>query len=217
MGMISNEATPATVTVREASFLVGLPVKAVNRAIDENRVPFGLLWRKGRRLLTPEGVFVLAFSREINQKFPEEIRRGLTLKLIAALRKWRGEGRRKISSKTRKVSYENGPFRVEVSLNPIAARVAKHQRQLTELMKQIVRDPNIQAGATTFRGTRILVQPVAQALDRGVSEAEILEDYPGLTAKMLRAARLHSKISPQRGRPRADIRGLDAVSERHVD
>lgn len=51
----------------------------------------------------------------------------------------------------------------------------------------IVEDPDVQAGAPTFRGTRILVLPVAQALRRGVHRAEIKADY-GLTDEQLEAA-----------------------------
>jgi uncharacterized protein (DUF433 family) len=46
-----------------------------------------------------------------------------------------------------------------------------------DLNTLIVEDPDVQAGAPTFRDTRILVLPVAQALKRGVDRAEIKTDY----------------------------------------
>lgn len=51
----------------------------------------------------------------------------------------------------------------------------------------IVEDPDVQAGAPTFRDTRILVLPVAKALKRGVDRAEIKTDY-SLTDAQLDAA-----------------------------
>lgn len=51
----------------------------------------------------------------------------------------------------------------------------------------IVEDPDVQAGAPTFHGTRVLVLPVAQALRRGVDRADIRVDY-GLTDEQLDAA-----------------------------
>lgn len=51
----------------------------------------------------------------------------------------------------------------------------------------IVEDPDVQAGAPTFRGTRILVLPVAQALRRDVGRTDIKVDY-GLTDEQLETA-----------------------------
>ncbi len=62
----------------------------------------------------------------------------------------------------------------------------------------IVEDTDVQAGAPTFRGTRILVLPVAQALKRGVDRAEIKADYC-LTDAQLDAALAYEAA---RSRPR---------------
>jgi uncharacterized protein (DUF433 family) len=52
----------------------------------------------------------------------------------------------------------------------------------------IVCDRDIQNGAATFRGTRILVHHIAALLAPGATEAELQEDYPRLTPEMLAAA-----------------------------
>jgi uncharacterized protein (DUF433 family) len=70
-------------------------------------------------------------------------------------------------------------------------------------MALIVEDPEIQGGATVFRGTRILVRQIADLIGAGASDEELREDYPRLTRRMLAAAHLFAAARPRRGRPRA--------------
>jgi uncharacterized protein (DUF433 family) len=52
----------------------------------------------------------------------------------------------------------------------------------------IARDPQVCHGQATVRGTRILVSIILEALADGMTEAEILADYPTLTVDGIRAA-----------------------------
>ena len=52
----------------------------------------------------------------------------------------------------------------------------------------IVRDPNVCHGQAVIKDTRILVSVVLDCLAAGMTEAEILADYPTLTADGIRAA-----------------------------
>jgi uncharacterized protein (DUF433 family) len=52
----------------------------------------------------------------------------------------------------------------------------------------VVRDPQVCHGQATVRGTRILVSIILDALADGRTEAEILAEYPTLTAEGIRAA-----------------------------
>lgn len=52
----------------------------------------------------------------------------------------------------------------------------------------IVRDPAICHGQAVVKGTRIMVSVVLDCLAAGMTEAEILGDYPSLTINGLRAA-----------------------------
>jgi uncharacterized protein (DUF433 family) len=69
-------------------------------------------------------------------------------------------------------------------------------------MRLIVEDPEIQGGAATFKGTRLLVHHVAGLLQQGVTDAELRDDYPDLTEEMIGAARTYVRAHPRRGRPR---------------
>jgi uncharacterized protein (DUF433 family) len=57
-----------------------------------------------------------------------------------------------------------------------------------EQRKMIVRDPNVCHGQAVVRGTRIMVSVVLDALADGMSEEEIIAEYPTLTAQGIRAA-----------------------------
>lgn len=52
----------------------------------------------------------------------------------------------------------------------------------------IVRDPQLCHGQAAVRGTRILVSIVLDALADGMTEDEILAEYPTLTVEGIRAA-----------------------------
>jgi len=53
--------------------------------------------------------------------------------------------------------------------------------------KRIVVDPEVRFGKPTVRGTRITVGDVLSYLASGMSEDEILADFPQLTREDLRA------------------------------
>ena len=57
-----------------------------------------------------------------------------------------------------------------------------------KLLERISIDPNICFGKPCIRGTRIWVSLILDNLAAGGAEAEILSEYPGLTAEDIRAA-----------------------------
>lgn len=54
-----------------------------------------------------------------------------------------------------------------------------------------MRDPAICNGQAVIKGTRITVSVILDRLAAGMTEAEILEDYPTLTVDGVRAAAAH--------------------------
>lgn len=57
-----------------------------------------------------------------------------------------------------------------------------------ELLRRISIDPNVCFGKPCVRGTRIWVSLILDNLAEGVSERELLEEYPELTGEDIRAA-----------------------------
>lgn len=51
----------------------------------------------------------------------------------------------------------------------------------------IVRDPKICGGESVIKGTRVTIRTILASLAEGASIQEILEDFPTLTEKDLRA------------------------------
>ena len=56
-------------------------------------------------------------------------------------------------------------------------------------MKKIVKNTGIQGGSYVFEGTRISVFQIKGLLKRGISNEEILEDYPDLEAEDIENAK----------------------------
>jgi uncharacterized protein (DUF433 family) len=58
---------------------------------------------------------------------------------------------------------------------------------MTELNELIAIDPDIRGGKPCIRGTRITVYDLLEYLAGGMTEAEILADFPSLRREHLRA------------------------------
>lgn len=57
-----------------------------------------------------------------------------------------------------------------------------------QLRQRISMATDIMAGKTVIQGTRIPVDLIVRMLSHGVSETDILEEYPGLELQDIRAA-----------------------------
>ena len=59
---------------------------------------------------------------------------------------------------------------------------------MSELAQRIVIDPAVRSGKPVIRGTRITVTDVLEYLAGGMSQDEILSDFPDLAPEDIRAA-----------------------------
>ena len=57
-----------------------------------------------------------------------------------------------------------------------------------ELWQHVSTDPEIMVGKPVIRGTRIPVELIVRMLAQGISESEILQEYPRLQPDDIRAA-----------------------------
>jgi uncharacterized protein (DUF433 family) len=64
---------------------------------------------------------------------------------------------------------------------------------MSELRAHIVIDPEIRFGKPCIKGTRITVGDILQWFSGGMTEQEILEDYPELQSTHIRAALAFAK------------------------
>jgi len=179
----------ALFTPTEAAVLTRLPVKAVNNAIDKKTIPTrrGVQAGEGIRLLDLRALMALALERRLSDRFTPELRR----EVFDALEQEPRDT----------VSLEGGFLKID--LREPRRELANALRGLRRARDLVVSDPDIMGGDPVFRGTRVPVHQIAELLGQGTSEAELLEDYPRLTAAMVRVAPLYAAAYPLRGRKRA--------------
>lgn len=93
---------------------------------------------------------------------------------------------------------------------------------LTFIDGRITIDPAVCNGRPTIRGKRITVQTILEYLAAGDTEAEILQQYPGLEPEDIRAClRFATQLQPMEGDPLQSIidmaEGEDASVGREHD
>jgi uncharacterized protein (DUF433 family) len=172
-------------TPTEAAVLTGLPLKAVNNAIDKNTISVVAV-EEGGRLLDARALVSLAVERRLADRVAPELRR----QVFDAL----GESPRNV------VSLEGGL--VKIDLREPRRELATSLRELRRARRLVVSDPDIMGGDPVFRGTRVPVHMIAELVAKGSMPAELVESYPRLTAEMIRLAPIYAAAYPLRGRPR---------------
>jgi uncharacterized protein (DUF433 family) len=173
----------------EIGAIAGVPVRAVYKLIEQ-RLPGGLVVRRNRRrMLTRWGAICIVIDREMPKDVPVMVRKKVYAQIQGA-------------TPAREIRYKRGILHYVVDVKSAADKVDTDLAKYRKAVKLIAEDPDIQAGAATFKGTRILVHQIADLLSQGVSGTELQQDYPRLTREMMNAARVYAKAHPRRGRPR---------------
>lgn len=175
-------------TLGEAAAVAGVPVKAVYKAAAKRLPRAEVVRRSGQTYLTPAAVVCVRLDYDLPKDVPVKVRRFVYDKLR--------EGH------SGRVEYGEQMFSYIVDPRPTAAAVEGRIRSYRKAMEMIVEDSEVQGGAATFKGTRLLVHHIAELVGQGVPESELLKDYPNLTPAMVEAARIFAQAHPRRGRPR---------------
>jgi uncharacterized protein (DUF433 family) len=181
-------ATSDLFTPAEAGAVAEVPMKAVYKTVAERLPKASLIQRSGQTYLTTQGVICVRLDYELPKDVPVKVRRFVFGKLK--------EG------SSNRVEYGTTLFSYIVDARPTAKTITERLQHYRRAMKLIVEDPEVQGGAATFRGTRLLVHHIAGLLQQSIPEAELREDYPNLTQEMIEAARIYAQAHPRRGRPR---------------
>lgn len=176
-------ASAVSLTLNEAGYVVGQSSTAINRAVDRGVIK-AKLQRRGKarlRKLGPAELRFLAIAGEVEKDLTPAARR----KVYEAIRRLPADAHR----------LEFGVM--EFKLADVDRRIAERLRRLTEVKALVDVRPEAEP---VLRGTNVSVYELA-ALRRGQTVAEILEDYPGLTAEQVDAAVEYAKVYPKTGRP----------------
>jgi hypothetical protein len=151
-------------TVREAGYVTKLAYATVNRMIDNRRVPGNLLAGGRRaRMLTVAGVVFVAIEKAAEGGFTAVLREKLRQRLQKDLPLLVPSG----SGGNNEISVEFGGLRGVVELDTVWRGIAERLQRIRRMHELITEVDDIQAGAPTFSGTRILVRPIAAALKEG--------------------------------------------------
>lgn len=179
-----------TYSPAEISAVTGASVRAIYKALGE-RLPPGLSVQRDRQqYLTRWGAVCFVIDREMPKDVPVAVRRQLYTTILER-------------QSTARVQHDRGILSYVVDVKAVADRVDGDLARYRDAMSLIVEDEAIQAGAATFRSTRILVHQIADLLAQGADGAELQADYPRLTPAMLAAAPVYARAHPRRGRPKA--------------
>lgn len=175
-------------TLNEAAVLTQMPLKAVHNAIDKKTIALAAGGRAGHatRLLDSRALMSLALERRLTDRVAPDVRR----EIFGAL----------TDTRLSTVSVEGGL--INIDLREPRKALARSIRDLRRARGLVHSDPDIKGGAPVFKGTRIQVHMIAELVARGSSPRELLEDYPRMTAEMLRLTPIYAAAYPLRGRPR---------------
>lgn len=182
----SEELLTPTMT----AVLSGVPIKEVYKVARE-RLPSRLIVRKeGKVFFKPAAAVCVRIDHGLPKDVPVKVRKALYVEIE------RAPAAKRLEHKAGLLSYV---VDAEAANDAVAAELGAYRNA----MDVVIEDPEIQGGAATFRGTRILVHSIADLLKAGASAAELKEDYPHLTDAMIAAAPVYARTHPRRGRPKA--------------
>jgi len=183
-----------TFTPSEAAVVSGVPVKTVHREIDEGPLKTTSRRSGSKRSLHEEDLFYLAVAKGLDTRLFHLTSAGKD-KLHDAIVVY---FRRRNSSKLRFALFGGG---LSLDLKLVLEEVRSRLVRLERARKMVVEDPEIRGGEPCIKGTRIGVYEVANMLEQGASQEEILEGYPSLNREQLELATVFAEAYPRRGRP----------------
>jgi uncharacterized protein (DUF433 family) len=186
-----TNSTPELFTPAEAAAV--MPMKALYKTVSERLPKTSLIRRSGQTYLTTQAIICVRLNYELPRDVPVKVRRFVI-------------GRLKEGAANR-MEYGTRLFSYVVDASPTAKTITERLRRYRKAMRLIAEDLQVQGGAATFKGTRILVHHIAGLLQQGVAE-ELHEDHFYLTPEMTEAARIYAQAHPRRRRPASQRGGM---------
>jgi len=98
--------------------------------------------------------------------------------------------------------YRSGEVQIFVQCKSLRETIDRNLAAFRWGRRRVVSLPEVLGGEPVFRGTRVPLEHVAALFQKGVSEKEIIEDFPQLSVRDLAFARLFSRFGERPGRPR---------------
>lgn len=174
-------------TPTQAAAVTGLPLKAVQKAIDSRAIPVRTRRADGTRKRYLSEVALICLRLEANglKQLPAGLRNRIYRGIIRKPRQAR-------------IQFSDVLW---IDLAAVRREVAVALNKLRKAEDMVTSDPEIMGGTPVFRNTRVPVHAIAEMLDSGTSVAELVAGYPSLTEERIRLAPLYARAHPKRGRP----------------
>ncbi len=181
---------PASFTAREVAALANVPVRAVDKALEE-KILLGIRTANGRRTLPLHAIAYAAIVARLPVTLSLAAKRNLaqTLGELPAGR---------MTTQALQIAPAvtvDVPALVGHDLGERAARYGQSRDEHIEL------NPDIAGGTAVLRGTRITVYAILGRIDGGDSVDDILDENPHLTRDAVETAALYARTHPFLGRP----------------
>jgi uncharacterized protein (DUF433 family) len=187
-------------SVNEAAVIAEVSPEIIRTALEKKSVTASHRYRTGKAVRHQFSVddvlflkllaeFPFPLSRQDKQSLAQVLSRG---KPATSL--WSIEGTNLV--------YRSGNVHLSLRCKAFRKIVESNLATFRRGRKRVVSSPKILGGEPVFRGTRIPLRHVASLFRKGVSEKEIVEDFPHLHSQDLAYARLFSRLGEKPGRPR---------------
>jgi len=176
-------------TRREAAVLAGVPLKTVDKAIEENVVKVRRL--SAGTLLDADDVMALAVIGKAGLPLKSQTKR--------TIRRWLHEAQPYRPGKASELSLSDV---VVIRLDPeFRTLVDQMMRYREDRLRFIESNPDIRQGEPVIAGSRLPVRAVAERVKGGDSIDDLLDDYPHISRKAFQTALIYAQSHPRRGRP----------------
>jgi len=184
-----KELAALSLSAAEVSALLEMPERRVRKEVEHGLFP------SPPQLDFDMVVYLTIVDRLAELEPPVEWRR----QMLASIRKELMHGR--ISAVSEELELVPGVLhlRLRTVAEEVSERLVPFYRWRDA---RVVSDPAILGGEPVFRGSRLSVRRVGEALERGERAATIREDYPYLSAKDVEFAPRYVRAYPRVGRPR---------------
>jgi uncharacterized protein (DUF433 family) len=190
-------------SLREAAAIAGIPESTIRTAIEKRSITPSSS-RVGKSIRYEFDLNELLFIKLLTEfpfSLPKEDKdslRRLVGKSSGSVGRWQMRGPNLL--------MKNGELSVSVHYHPLRKQLVQNVNLYRKGVDRIVSDPEILSGEPVFKGTRIPLEHIAGLFRKGVSEAEIREDYPAVIDPDLAFASIHARMSPPPGRPRKPLK-----------
>jgi uncharacterized protein (DUF433 family) len=189
-------------SLREAAAIAEIPESAIRTAIEKRSIS-PQASRVGKSMRYEFDLSELLFMKLMSE-FPfslpkpdKDSLRQILGKSVGSAGRWQMRGADLV--------LKEDKLSVSVHYHPLRKQLFQNANLYRKGLRRIVSNPEILGGEPVFGGTRIPLQHIAGLVRKGVSEAEIREDYPSLSNLDLAFASIHARMSPPPGRPRKPL------------